>query len=388
MKRILKKIEITHILFFIMIAFSLWMRIHVIEFKSLDYLNFLKPWMDAIIDNGQVRSLGTSIGNYSPSYVYILTLLSYFPSNNPTDPYLAGIKYVSIGFDFLLAFSVYLNATLLIKKQTKQLAFVAALIVFYLPSVLMNSSFWGQIDASYTAFALISLYYLQKDRPFQSAIWIAVSFAFKLQAIFFIPVFVMYFWFHYKNKIYYAFLIPIVFIVIALPTILFGRPWIEVMSIYVQQIDTYKYLTMNMPNLWSWFPNLYDTLSLVGFFLFSAVMGFTFLIFIIKKMIPQPKHILILALWSVMVANFLLPSMHERYLYAADILSLLVAIQFSYLFYLPILLQIISTLAYAPYLFQASVIPMKDLAVIHAVTLMFVSFYGTKILLTDSKDSL
>jgi Gpi18-like mannosyltransferase len=371
-----------------MIAFSLWMRIHVIEFKSLDYLNFLKPWMDAIIDNGQVLSLGTSIGNYSPSYVYILTLLSYFPSNNPTDPFLAGIKYVSIGFDFLLAFSVYLNATLLIKKQTKQLAFVAALIVFYLPSVLMNSSFWGQIDASYTAFALISLYYLQKDKPLHSAIWIAVSFAFKLQAIFFVPVFVMYFWFHYKNKIYYALLIPIIYIVIALPTMLLGRPWIDVMSIYVQQIDTYKYLTMNMPNLWSWFSNLYETLSPVGFFLFSAVMGFTFLIFIIKKMIPQPKHILILALWSVMVANFFLPSMHERYLYAADILSLLVAIQFSYLFYLPILLQIISTLAYAPYLFQASVIPMKDLAVIHAVTLMFVSFYGAKILLTDSKDSL
>jgi hypothetical protein len=80
--------------------------------------------------------------------------------------------------------------------------------------------------------------------------------------------------------------------------------------------------------------------------------------------------------------------MHERYLYAADILSLLVAIQFSYLFYLPILLQIISTLAYAPYLFQASVIPMKDLAVIHAVTLIIVSFYGAKILLIDSKDSL
>jgi len=386
MKTILKKIEITHILFLIMIIFSLWMRMHVVDFKSLDYINFLKPWIDSIIDNGQVLSLGTSIGNYSPSYVYILTILSYFPSSNPTDPFLYGIKLVSLGFDFLLAFSVYLNATLIIKKQTKLLSFVAALLVFYLPSILMNSSFWGQIDASYTAFALLSLYFLQKKQPFQSAIWIAISFAFKLQAIFFIPVFVMYFWFHHKNKIYYALLIPIVYVVIALPTILLGRSWTDILSIYLQQIDTYKYLTMNMPNLWSWFSNLYETLSPVGFFLFSAVMGLTFLTFIIKKIIPQPKHILFLALWSVMVANFFLPAMHERYLYAADVLALLVAIQYSYLFYLPILLQIISTLAYAPYLFQASVVPMEDLAFVHAMTLILVSYYGAKILLTDSKE--
>lgn len=387
MNRILKKIELTHIFIFIMFAFAIWMRWAVVDFKSLDYLNFLKPWMEAIVAEGRIVSLGVTIGNYSPPYVYLLTLLSYFPSGDAQDPYLEGIKIIAIAFDLLLAWSVYLNATLIVKKQTHILSFTIAIVVFYLPTVFLNSAFWGQIDASYTSLALIALYYLQKDKPFQSALWISLSFAFKLQAIFFLPVFIIYFWFHYKHKIHYVLMIPLIYIVLAIPTLILGRPLLDVLSIYFEQIDTYRYMTMNMPNLWSWFANLYDTLSLIGFFLFTGVMGFTFIILNIKHIVPKAQHILLLALWSVIVANFFLPAMHERYLYAADILSLLVAIQFSYLFYLPLLLQLISTLAYAPYLFQSSIFQMKDLALVHAVTLILVSYRGFKILLTDSKDS-
>lgn len=387
MKTSFKNIEMTHVFLLLMCIFAIWMRLTVIDFKSLDYINFLKPWMDSIIEKGRILSLGESIGNYTPAYVYLLTILSYFPSLNTSDPFLLGIKLIALGFDFLLAFSVYLNATLIIKKQRQLLSLVAGVIIFYLPTVLMNSAFWGQIDASYTSFALISLYYLQKNKPFKSALWFAVSFAFKLQAIFFLPVFIIYFWFHYKNKMYYGLMVPLVYILFALPTLLFGRDLIEVLSIYILQVDTYRYLTLNMPNLWSWFNNLYDTLAPIGFFLFSGVMGFTLIVLQIKKMVPQSEHVLILALWSVMVANFFLPAMHERYLYAADILSLLVAIQFSYIFYLPILLQFISSLAYAPYLFQTLIIPMKDLAIIHLITLSLVTYLGTKVLLTHCKDS-
>lgn len=387
MKNIIKKIETSHLLLLVLFIFALWIRFTMIDFKSLDYLNFIKPWMTTIINEGRLLSLGKTIGNYSPPYVYLLTLLSYVPSGHVEDPYLLGVKLIALGFDVILAFSVYLNATLIIKKQTHLLSLVLALVVFYLPTVLMNSSLWGQIDASYTSFALLSLYYLQKNKPLKSAIWFGISFAFKLQAIFFLPVFIIYFWFHYKHKLYYALMVPLIYILIALPTVLFGRPIIEVLSIYFQQVDTYRYMTMNMPNIWSWFTNQYDTLSLVGFFLFSGVIGFTFLILNIKKIVPKSNHILLLALWSVIVANFFLPVMHERYLYAADILALLISVQFSYLFYLPVLLQLISTLAYAPYLFQASIVPMKDLAFIHALTLILVSYNGIRILLTVSKDN-
>jgi hypothetical protein len=99
-------------LIWIMIGMGLIIRFSFINWISGDYNNFLKPWMEDIVDGGGLASLGTRIGDYTPAYIYLLTLLSYLPQSGTSDPFLLGIKLISIGFDLILMVSVYLNAKL------------------------------------------------------------------------------------------------------------------------------------------------------------------------------------------------------------------------------------------------------------------------------------
>jgi Gpi18-like mannosyltransferase len=356
----------------------------VSSYVSADYQLFLKPWMSEIVANGRILSLSIPIGNYTPPYVYLLTILSYFPSGHETDPYLLGIKLISILFDLLLAYSVYLNATLIFKNNSKLFASIVSLLVFLLPTVFLNSAFWGQIDASYTAFGLISLYYLQKRQLLYGMTWLSIALSFKLQAIFFIPVFIIYVWFYHRKKWFYFFLIPLIYMLLVTPTFFFGRDFIDVMTIYMNQVTTYRALTLNMPNMWMWFANNYDSLYLVGIVIFVVIMGLFFLSLKVFKIKPPHDLVLLIGLFSILTANYFLPSMHERYLYSADIISVLVAIQFTSLLFLPLSLQFISSLAYAPFLFQISVIPLRYVSLVFLLVLLLV-YHFTFVKLKQSR---
>ena len=62
-----------------------------------------------------------------------------------------------------------------------------------------------------------------------------------------------------------------------------------------------------------------------------------------------------IALVSVVLLPFLLPRMHERYFFAADIFSIIFAFYFPRYFYLPVLMQLISFFSYQPFLFEKPV---------------------------------
>jgi Gpi18-like mannosyltransferase len=356
-------------------AFGFYVKLSVTNFYSGDYVNFLKPWMSEIVSQGGIASLGMKIGDYTPPYVYLLTILSYFPSSNTIDPYLFGIKLISILFDGLLAWTVFLNVKSFFKESRNELATLASLIVFFLPTVVFNSAYWGQIDAAYTSFLLLTLFFIQKDQPLPAMIWYAVAFSFKLQSIFLLPVLIIYLWFNHPRKIYYFLIIVIVYYGFAIPSFIAGRSFLDITQIYILQTDQYRYLTLNMPNMWQWVNNRYDDLSLFAFSLFASIMGITFLWLIIKKFKVTSSNVYLLSLWSVMVANFFLPAMHERYLFPADILSVIIVFQLSKLFVVPVLIQFISIVAYTPFLFSSRIIDLKDASLVFMVTLVYLSYH-------------
>lgn len=352
---------------------GIFIRLDAFSFISGDYMFFLRPWMTQIVQGGGWESLSQTIGDYTPPYMYLLTLLSYFPSASETHPFLFGIKFYSLMFDGLLALAVYLNVKLVVKEHHHYMGLMASLIVFFLPTVVLNSAFWGQIDASYAAFALISLYYLQKHEFFKSVIWFAIGLSFKLQTIFILPVFILYIWFVKRSIWYYVFLIPLVYFALAIPSIIAGRSIVDIALIYVNQADSYRALTLNMPNVYQWLPNRYDDLSGYGISLFIALMGLVFLWMTMKKQSLKPENILPLAFWSVLMANFFLPAMHERYLFMADILAIIVIFQFKKYWVFVLSVQFISLLAYTPFLFGTEIIPHQDVALVFLVLLSYVS---------------
>lgn len=67
---------------------------------------------------------------------------------------------------------------------------------------------------------------------------------------------------------------------------------------------------------------------------------------------------------------FLLPEMHERYFYLADVLSILYAFYYPRRFYIPILVQFCSLFSYAPYFLNRQIVPLPYLAGVELVVVL------------------
>lgn len=369
-----KTYPVEGMILFVMMSFAFIIRLSLIDWMSGDYLNFLKPWMQEIVAGGRIASLGTRIGDYSPPYMYVLTFLSYFPSANALDPYLVGIKIVSWIFDGVLAYAVYLHARRWTMSIHPMMPLAIAVIVLFLPTVIINGSLWGQIDAIYTALALISLDRLHKDKVFAASIWFGVAISVKLQAIFFLPVFILYGWFRYRDRLHYLLFIPLVYLILAIPAFLAGRGFVDVLNIYFLQSQSYPYMTLNMPNLYQWFPpGRYETLSVVAFAWFASLMAFNMVMMLFHKVSLSHTHLMMMTLWSVLMANYFLPAMHERYLFAADVIVVLWVFQRKQDWWMVMAIQAISLLAYSPYIFGMEPIPLEWVSLGYAATLAYMT---------------
>ena len=336
------------------------------DYVSGDYQYFLRVWMEEIIARGGWASLAVSIGDYSVPYVVILTGLSYL-----TTEWLMGIKLISIFFDYVLAASVGLFVYHSIRsyKGAVTQSILAGLLVLFIPTVFMNSAMWAQSDSIYTAFIVFSLLFLLKGRFTWSMVFYGIAFAFKLQAIFILPVFIVIYFLNHRYRVYEFLIIPGMYYLLSLPALLAGRSFEDVSTIYLRQTNTYQSMTLNMPNLYMWFPNRYDDFYLYAIALFAILMAVALFRLMTRKIVIKPSVVLDLALWSVLMAVFFLPAMHERYLFIADILSLAYYMIRRKNGWVPILTIGISTVAYFPFLFGFQAIELKYIAIAYAILL-------------------
>ncbi|MBQ4061835.1 MAG: hypothetical protein IJD14_03150, partial [Christensenellaceae bacterium] len=116
--------------------------------------------------------------------------------------------------------------------------------------------------------------------------------------------------------------------------------------------------------LWSFFEYAdYDAFSTPALFIAgAAVLGFIYYVFTVRKRINTPKLYILTAYLSVMIMTFLLPSMHERYYFTADILSVILVFYDRRLWYIPLVTCIGSLVSYMPYLTGATVIEFPIVA--------------------------
>lgn len=63
------------------------------------------------------------------------------------------------------------------------------LAVLYLPTVVTNGAYWAQCDSIYAFFGIFALYLGLSEKGVGAMISLAACLAFKLQAVFIIPVF-------------------------------------------------------------------------------------------------------------------------------------------------------------------------------------------------------
>lgn len=323
----------------------LLVRILFFDHETGDFLMFLKPWTQYFRENGGFAGLGRSIGNYNIPYLFFLALFSYIPVN---ELYL--IKLLSVGFDLLLAVSIAKLVLICAKSCTRYLISFAAAMM--LPTVLLNGACWGQCDSIYGSLAVLSVYFILSDRPWHSMAALALAFAFKLQAIFIFPVFLV-FLYTKKLKLYHLPLFPAVYFIAVSPAMLAGRGVLDTLLIYVNQGSTVgSSLNYNSPSVFSLFYNVtdpaaYSRAGILGAFAFCALMFV--LLFILRKRLGN-RALLFASFIFALVVPLLLPHMHERYFFMADVLSLAAAFVLPKAAPIPLLCSFASLLGYHAYL--------------------------------------
>ena len=106
-----------------------------------------------------------------------------------------------------------------------------------LPTVIMNSSVWAQCDAIYVTFCVGSVYFLIKRRPWLAAAFFGFAFAFKLQAIFFLPVLVAVLVIN-RQRLRSLLAAPVAFLACLTPALIAGRRLLSQLPVYPAQIAT------------------------------------------------------------------------------------------------------------------------------------------------------
>lgn len=281
-----------------------------------DYNVYLEPWVNFIKSHGYFNSLQYDFYNYTPPYIFILIVIAKLGFSP-----LYSIKIVSVIFEYILAY--YIGKIIYLKYLDKKWILTSLALVPLIPTVILNGAFWGQCDSIYSTFVVMSFYFLLQKKNFLSLLFLGIAFSFKAQTAFIFPLFFLFF-IQGKIKWYYFLLLPFVYVVLVSPAWFFGRNLIDLFMIYVTQSNYFQGLTIYFPNIYVWISDDYysvgkisglivTTLTIVvlGFWLKSAKKDFDL------EVIVQ------IALLSVIITPFLLPGMHERYLYLGDVIAVL-----------------------------------------------------------------
>ncbi|MFE4973508.1 glycosyltransferase 87 family protein [Kitasatospora sp. NPDC056651] len=335
-------------------ASALLVRALLMEYESPDWHYFLGPWSRYIAEQGGFHALSSGgFSDYNVPYLYLMAGISYLPV-----PAMTGVKCVSILFDLVLAYYTH-RIVSLHRPHRPWLPFAAAVTVLFLPTVVTNSGWWAQADAIFTAFLVGGVYHLMRERPWWACAFFGIALAFKLQAVFLFPLLLVVV---LNRRLPWRSLlaVPAAYLALDVPALLLGAdPW-QLLTVYGRQTGTYRDLTLNAPSLYQ-FVSVPSEASdavrgagvLVAGVLVLALVG---LAVRAVRRAEDPagltgRRVLLLATVFAIAVPFLLPSMHERYFYLADILSVLVAFQLPrQLWYLPVLVQLSSFGSYLKFI--------------------------------------
>lgn len=353
----------------VLLLMAIFLRYTLLPYESSDYTRHLHLWYSDLKSGGGLSALASYWGDYNYPYVTILALMSYTSISD-----LIGIKLLSIIFDFILAFVVGKFIYKITKNKTTSL--IGGIVLLFIPTLLLNSSYWGQCDVIYTTFTVLSLYYLYEEKYLPSFILLGVSFAFKLQFIFILPLYIIL----YFNKKKFSFLnfllIPIVNLVMCIPAILCKTKIMDVLMVYFKQTKEYNSsLVKNFPNFYTFFDGDVEKFSLIGMFLLVVIFAIILYLIISKKVKLDLESTLIIGVLSIILCTYFLPYMHERYMFAGVILAFLYSIIYKKNYLVFIGLEFISLMTYMKYFYKIMPVPYIVLSILYGVIIIYLIKY-------------
>jgi Gpi18-like mannosyltransferase len=381
----------------VLVVVALVLRWSLFDVVSGDYRSFLSNWYAHLASSGGFAGLADEFSNYNTPYLALLAALTYLP----IDP-LVAIKTISVLFDLVLAFFAY-RIVRVVRPESAWLPTILTGVVLFLPTVVMNGSAWAQCDSIYGSMILASLYFLITGRPWMATLCFGIALAFKLQAVFFLPVLVLVLILN-GLKLRTLLAAPVAFFAMLMPALIAGRSLLSQLAVYPAQISggsgtdrhglgdparaalrahaaggpggspsgggvgTGHAFTYNAPTPYAWLSSdAGDFWKYAGLAL-AAVVALTFGIWLLRRRRPlSAGEVLLVAAASTMVIPWLLPEMHERFFYLAEV-ALVLAIAVDRRMILPaVSVQAASSITYLSYLGGSDLVPLEITAVLGLV---------------------
>lgn len=294
-----------------------------------------KTWLEVAAQHGP-RAFYTAVGwcDYPPFNVYIFWIfgsLAQMLSLFGSDLIVYALKLPPNLFDMATAILIFAFAR---KRFDFKTSMLTAGFYAFNPAVVFDSSVWGQYDAIYTFFLVLSLLLLLDSKPKLSAMAFTLGLLTKPQSIAIAPliyflIFRMYGWQSLLASLLaaaattFAVIIPLEW----------SNPLTFLTNIYIGAYGGYPVTSANAFNLWAlgglWRSDtqglLFLNLVTVGWVMFGALTAYVCCV--LHKHLDASRELLILySAFMLLFGFFMLPTrIHERYLFPAlSVLALMV----------------------------------------------------------------
>ena len=329
----------------LVVVLGLLIRKELIWYVSRDWTEYFELWLGELGKKG-VSALAESFYDYAPAYMYLLLIAAQFGTKS-----IIAMKLISVFFDLVLAAAAGMVVYEIRRKESY--AMIAFSVVWMAPTVISNSSMWGQCDAVYCSFLLLTVLFLIKDRSGLAMIFYGIAFAFKLQALFWFPV-VLLLWLCKKIKNVDFIWVPAIYFLSILPAWIAGRPLGRLLGIYFAKTDIdVNLLSMKYPNIYYIIGelNLAEWYRCAGI-MYAAGIILLFMVVLIYKLMNTrltPELLLFICYSQGALALYFLPQMHERYGYFIEVVAIIIGILHLKLFWVPVGHILITFITYSYY---------------------------------------
>lgn len=311
-----------------------------ISFVGVDFQICLQPWYEGLKESGGLHGLAEFPGDYNMFYVTLLYLLTLIP----VEPIIS-IKMLSILFDYLLAivaFALVREAAPTGKKDVYGI--VAYGLVLFNPVAVIDSAYLAQSESIWAFWALCSFWWFWKGHPALGGLFVGFALAMKPQGIFILPIILIYYFKVKKFSILHLLWALVGIQLTCVPAIIGGCSFDVFFRRFMALAGSYPYVYYYYPNIWTYLQKApYYVFGKVAI-LSTFVVLLLFAVLYVKSCKPVTLQAMLCYLtWTTMTCAMLLPCMHERYNYLAEMMFIVCAIR-EKRYRLPALLLLLSSL--------------------------------------------
>lgn len=291
-------------------------------YAAVDTRDFM-AWFQTAADYGPRTFYTRTWCDYPPFNIYffwVFGLLAKSLSLFGASLFTYVMKLPSNLFDMATAFLIFAFVR---KRLDFKMALLATALYAFNPAVIFNAAVWGQFDAIYTFFLVLSLMLVLASKPELSTVTFTLGILTKPQGIALAPLIAFLILKKYRlqwRRLLTSLIAVAATVFVVIIPFEWSNPVTFLTNIYFGAYGGYAYTSVNAFNLWAigglWIletPVLFAT----GWILFGALAAFV--LYVLHKRFGASGELLVLfSAFILFFGFFMLPTrIHERYLFPA-----------------------------------------------------------------------